>query len=186
MFHVYQETLLKGGSPILIVDLAWAGEFRAEAAGVTIDVRGQKQAAPQHAPGELPTLSEYGTYETVKARFWPWLSGEIFQVVPSSLNVRGQEQAAAEHAPGAPPTLIPQTRNAGSRDQSSRFWVSSFVFWVSVEPVPLPSEYGTYKTVKARFGPWLSGKSSKLFPLRSMYAAKNKPRLSMLQASLPP
>ena len=35
---------------------------------------------------------------------------------------------------------------------------------------PLSSEYGTHKTVKARFWPWLSGKSLmpfELFPLRS-------------------
>ena len=28
-----------------------------------------------------PLLSEYGTYKTVKARFWPWLSGERTQTL---------------------------------------------------------------------------------------------------------
>ena len=32
------------------------------------------QVAARWIPG--PLLSEFGTYETVKARFWPWLSGE--------------------------------------------------------------------------------------------------------------
>ena len=35
-----------------------------------------------HQP-RAPVLSEYGTYDTVKARFWPWLSGRSPEDVSS-------------------------------------------------------------------------------------------------------
>jgi len=36
--------------------------------------------------------------------------------------------------------------------------------------IPQSSEYGTYRTVKARFGPWLSGKSPRTRSNGSLFA----------------
>ena len=32
-----------------------------------------------------PDSSECGTHKTVKAKLWPWISGEILYIVPTSL-----------------------------------------------------------------------------------------------------
>jgi len=49
----------------------------------------------------LPMSSEYGTYRTVKARFWPWLSGtspyNILKVFPLRSDAEG--------------TFVPDTQN---------------------------------------------------------------------------
>ena len=37
----------------------------------------------------MPLSLEYGTYKTVKARFWPWLSGKGLKASPKVL--RGRE-----------------------------------------------------------------------------------------------
>ena len=40
--------------------------------------------------------SEYGTYKTVTARFWPWLSGKDFNVVPFSRGSGGAKMPDSE------------------------------------------------------------------------------------------
>ena len=54
--------------------------------GLILSTRFHRPAQVTLTPSTL--WSECGTHKTVKARFWPWLSGKspcFFKVVPSSL-----------------------------------------------------------------------------------------------------
>jgi len=57
-----------------------------------------------------PLSSEHGTYKTVKARFWPWLSGKPFkwyrvhELVVRAQLLRHGEGLEADEGPGTPLT----------------------------------------------------------------------------------
>jgi hypothetical protein len=55
--------------------------------------------------------------------------------------------------------LVNQNERMANVDDAVPHPSSLTIFAVLAWPAPLSSEYGTYKTVEARFWPWLSGKN---------------------------
>jgi len=97
----------------------------------------------------------------------------LYQEGHKSVNCLSQSELASAGSALALPCAVhnlfhPTPGDVVGKVPAASFSDISFVLTVSQ---PLTSELGTYKTVKARFWPWLSGTSPqkvfKLFPLRS-------------------
>ena len=101
-------------------------------------------------PTPSPLSSQLGTYKPdyglgfqIKVLVVP--SEELY--LHSELEARERRRRPIEAA---------DVRILGCRQPAVRPLFSSSAFCFQVSGTPLPSEYGTYKTVRARCWPWLS------------------------------
>jgi len=102
----------------------------------------------------VPLSSEYGTYKTVKAGFWPWRSGECpSNLVCFSLLARKQEQVSTRGVSSPNDFLGGQGCLPGS-EVSPRVTRLAICCLVRGQQMPSPSESGPLRAVHLSRHKW--------------------------------